>query len=180
MVHWSWRRTRAARGRFTGQEFEILETGTLRCPAEKILRPPERRTLSAGSVRIVFRAKKGDCRSCGLAPACLGRQASGAQPRRMSAVGKRIRQPVSCLPSCDRAASLPYSAALATRVAVGRCVIPPDQTRFHGLLRAPTCQHHGIERCALLGDIGWHAADMDRRGAGGSARELGRVKSVAR
>jgi len=96
-----------ARGRFTGQEFEILENGTLRCPAEKILRPQERRTLSDGSVRILFRAKKGDCRSCGLAPACLGRQASGAQPRRVSAVRKRITQPVSCLPSCDRAVSLP-------------------------------------------------------------------------
>jgi hypothetical protein len=84
-----------ARGRFSGQDFAILENGTLRCPAEKILRPQERRTLSDGSVRILYRAKKGDCRSCRLAAACLWRQASGAHPRRVSAVRKRIMQPVS-------------------------------------------------------------------------------------
>jgi hypothetical protein len=84
-----------ARGRYTGQDFEILENGTLRCPAEKILRPQERRTLLDGSVRILYRAKKADCRGCRLAPACLGRQASGAQPRRVSAVRKRILQPLS-------------------------------------------------------------------------------------
>jgi hypothetical protein len=90
-----------ARGRFTGQDFELLENGTLRCPAEKTLRPQERRTLSDGSVRILFRAKKGDCRSCRLAPECLGRQASGTQPRRVSAIRKRIMQPVSSQPPDD-------------------------------------------------------------------------------
>ncbi len=84
-----------ARGRYTGQDFAILENGTLRGPAEKILRPQERRTLVDGSVRILYRAKKADCRGCRLAAACLGRQASGAQPRRVSAVRKRILQPPS-------------------------------------------------------------------------------------
>jgi len=96
-----------ARGRFTGQDFEILENGTLRCPAEKILRPQERRTLVDGSVRILYRAKKGDCRGCRLAAACLGRQASGAQPRRVSAVRKRIMQPVRSQPACDGAPPAP-------------------------------------------------------------------------
>jgi hypothetical protein len=84
-----------ARGRLAGQAKSVLEDGTLRCGAEKLLRPQERRTVSDGSVRIVFRAKKGDCRSCRLAPECLGRRASGAQPRRVSAVRKRITQPMS-------------------------------------------------------------------------------------
>jgi hypothetical protein len=92
-----------ARGRFAGQAFAVLEDGTLRCPAEKILRPQERRTLSDGSVRIVYRAKKGDCRSCHLAPKCLGQHASGAQPRRVSAVRKRLTQPVSSQPPRDGA-----------------------------------------------------------------------------
>jgi len=96
-----------ARGRFTGQDFAILENGTLRCPAEKILRPQERRTLTDGSVRILYRAKKGDCRSCRLAPECLGRQASGTQPRRVSAVRKRITQPVSSQPPDDGAPPTP-------------------------------------------------------------------------
>ncbi len=79
-------------GRFTGQAFEVLENGTLRCPAEKILRPQERRTEADGTLRIVYRARKEDCRSCPLAQDCLGRQASGAHPRRVSAVRKRVVQ----------------------------------------------------------------------------------------
>jgi hypothetical protein len=96
-----------ARGRLAGQAFAVLEDGTLRCPAEKILRPQERRTLSDGSVRIVYRAKKGDCRSCRLAPECLGRHASGAQPRRVSAIRKRIMQPMSSQPPSDGAPEAP-------------------------------------------------------------------------
>jgi hypothetical protein len=79
-------------GRFTGQAFEVLENGTLRCPAEKILRPQERRTEADGALRIVYRARKEDCRSCRLARDCLGRQASGEHPRRVSAVRKRVVQ----------------------------------------------------------------------------------------
>ncbi len=79
-------------GRFTGHAFEVLENGTLSCPAEKILRPQERRTAADGTLRIVYRARKEDCRSCALARDCLGRQASGAHPRRVSAVRKRVVQ----------------------------------------------------------------------------------------
>ncbi len=82
-----------ASGRFTGHAFEVLEDGTLRCPADRILRPQERRTEADGTLRMVYRAKKEDCRSCGLASTCLGRQASGAHPRRVSAVRKRIVEP---------------------------------------------------------------------------------------
>lgn len=96
-----------ARGRFAAQAFTVLEDGRLRCPAEKLLRPQERRTLSDGSVRIVFRAKKGDCRNCRLAPECLGRRASGAQPRRVSAVRRRITQPMSPQPPSDAAPEAP-------------------------------------------------------------------------
>ncbi len=78
-----------ASGRFTGQVFEVLENGTLRCPAEKILRPQERRKQADGTLRMVYRARQEDCRSCGLASTCLGRQASGEHPRRVSAVRKR-------------------------------------------------------------------------------------------
>jgi hypothetical protein len=82
-----------ASGRFTGQAFEVLENGTLRCPAEKILRPQEHRKQADGTLRVVYRARQEDCRSCGLASNCLGRQASGAHPRRVSAVRKRLVQP---------------------------------------------------------------------------------------
>ena len=79
-----------ASGRFTGQAFEVLENGTLRCPAAKILRPQEQRKQADGTLRMVYRARQEDCRSCGLASNCLGRQASGEHPRRVSAVRKRI------------------------------------------------------------------------------------------
>ena len=82
-----------ASGRFTGQAFEVLENGTLRCPAEKILRPQEHRKQADGTLRVVYRARQEDCRSCGLASKCLGRQASGAHPRRVSAVRNRRVEP---------------------------------------------------------------------------------------
>ncbi len=78
-----------ASGRFAGQAFEILENGTLRCPADKILRPQEQRTEADGTLRIVYRARNEDCRSCAFASDCLGRKASGEHPRRVSAVRKR-------------------------------------------------------------------------------------------
>jgi hypothetical protein len=81
-----------ASGRFSGQAFEVLEDGTLRCPAEKILRPQERRKEADGTLRIVYRARKEDCRGCALARECLGRQSSGEHPRRVSAVRKRVVQ----------------------------------------------------------------------------------------
>ena len=71
----------------------MLEDGTLRCPADTILRPQERRKQADGSIRIVYRAKKAACRTCAFARECLGQQASGEQPRRVSAVRKRIVEP---------------------------------------------------------------------------------------
>jgi hypothetical protein len=81
-----------ASGRFTGAAFAVLEDGMLRCPADKILRPQERRTEADGTLRIVYRARKEDCHSCAFASKCLGRQAAGVHPRRVSAVRKRVAE----------------------------------------------------------------------------------------
>lgn len=81
-----------ARGRFSGQDFELLADGTLRCPAEKILRPRERRKLPNGDLRILYSAQQADCRACPLAARCLGIGASGATPRRVSGYRKRLGQ----------------------------------------------------------------------------------------
>ncbi len=97
-------------GRFTGQAFEVLENGTLRCPADKILRPQERRTEADGTLRIVYRAKQADCRNCPLALDCLGRQMSGEHPRRVSAVRKRM-----AVPGGTRAAVIHEDATLVSQ-----------------------------------------------------------------
>lgn len=82
-----------AGGRLAGQAFTVLADGTLRCPAGKTLRPQERRPEADGTLRIVYRARQEDCRACTYAAACLGPHAAGAQPRRVSAVCRRIAEP---------------------------------------------------------------------------------------
>jgi len=81
-----------ARGRFAGQDFDLRDDGTVECPAGKIMRPRERRTLPTGDVRILYTAKVADCRGCELASQCLGSGASGTQPRRVSAISKLLGQ----------------------------------------------------------------------------------------
>jgi hypothetical protein len=81
-----------ASGRLAGQAFEVVENGTLRCPAGKTLRPKERRKEADGSLRVVYRARKEDCRTCPFACDCLGQHASGDQPHRASTVRRRIAQ----------------------------------------------------------------------------------------
>lgn len=79
-----------ARGRFAGQDFTLLDDGTLRCPAGKALRPRGRCDLPTGDQRVMFSAKEGDCRACPLAAQCLGRRGSGNNPRRVSATRKLL------------------------------------------------------------------------------------------
>ncbi len=79
-----------ARGRFAGQDFTLLDDGTLRCPAGKSLRPRGRCDLPTGDQRVMFSAKEGDCRVCPLAAQCLGRSGSGNNPRRVSATRKLL------------------------------------------------------------------------------------------
>jgi hypothetical protein len=79
-----------ANDRFAGTDFELLEDGTLRCPAGKVLRVRERRELANGDVRIMYSAKEADCRSCEARTRCLGQHASGVNPRRVSALRRLV------------------------------------------------------------------------------------------
>ncbi|SRR5579883_55787 len=81
-----------ASGRLAGHAFKVVDDGTLRCPAGKTLRPQERRKEADGSLRVVYRARKEDCRTCTLARDCLGPHACGDQPRRVSTVRRRVAQ----------------------------------------------------------------------------------------
>jgi hypothetical protein len=78
-----------ARRRFSAQAFQLQEDDTLRCPQGKVVRPRERRVLENGDLRVLYAAKMHDCRTCPVAGDCLGRGASGDQPRRVSGVRPR-------------------------------------------------------------------------------------------
>jgi hypothetical protein len=117
-----------ASGRFTGHAFTVLEDGTLRCPAEKILRPQERRKAADGTLRIVYRARKEDCRSCGMARDCLGRQASGEHPRRVSAVRRRVVH-ASGTTSAPIHEEAPRAEGLSEPAAVLWCDLPGYRLR---------------------------------------------------
>lgn len=79
-----------ARRRFCAQDFTLQADDTLRCPAGKVLRPRERRKLNTGDLRVLYAAQARECRGCPLAAQCLGRGASGAQPRRVSGVRRIV------------------------------------------------------------------------------------------
>lgn len=79
-----------ARRRFSAQAFSLGEGDTLRCPAGRVLRPRERRKMPNGDLRVLYAPGANDCRGCALAPACLGRGASGQQPRRVSGVRRVV------------------------------------------------------------------------------------------
>lgn len=79
-----------ARRRFSSQDFQLQDDDTLICPQGKLLRLRERRVLESGDLRVLYAAKVHDCRTCSQAGACLGRGASGEQPRRVSGVRQRI------------------------------------------------------------------------------------------
>ena len=59
--------------------------GTLRCPADHPLYPQERRVERDGSVRVLYTARIGQCRSCPLRAQCQ-EHGSPIKPRRVSAV----------------------------------------------------------------------------------------------
>jgi hypothetical protein len=63
------RPTKEAMDKFSGEKFLLQSDGTLRCPANKILKPGERRT-EAHQFRIVYQARAQDCSHCPLATSC--------------------------------------------------------------------------------------------------------------
>jgi hypothetical protein len=76
----------AQMGGFPGSAFIPQADGTLRCPAGASLDAQEQRPERDGSVRILYSARIGDCRTCALREACPGYGAQTKKPRRVSAV----------------------------------------------------------------------------------------------
>jgi len=72
-------------GGFPGSAFPLQADGTLRCPADRPLYPQERRPERDGSLRVLYAARIGHCRSCPLRAQCQ-ESCSSVKPRRVSAV----------------------------------------------------------------------------------------------
>ena len=74
---------------FPGSAFTPQPDGTLRCPANYPLYPQERRPERDGSLRILYAARIGHCRSCPLRTQCQ-ESSTTLKPRRVSAVLKPL------------------------------------------------------------------------------------------
>jgi hypothetical protein len=70
---------------FPGSAFTPQPDGTLRCPANHPLYPQERRPERDGSLRVLYAARIGHCRSCPLRAQCQ-ESSTTIKPRRVSAV----------------------------------------------------------------------------------------------
>ena len=70
---------------FAGADFAVQPDGTLRCPADHPRYPQERVAEREGSVRVLYAARIGHCRSCPLRAQCQ-ENGSPMKPRRVSAV----------------------------------------------------------------------------------------------
>jgi hypothetical protein len=70
---------------FPGAAFTPQPDGTLRCPANHPLYPQERRPERNGSLRVLYAARIGHCRTCLLRVQCQ-ESSTALKPRRVSAV----------------------------------------------------------------------------------------------
>jgi hypothetical protein len=87
-----WARTSQV-GIFAGRDFDLQSDGTLRCPANRPLYPQERRAEHDGTLRVVYAARIGDCRTCLLREQCLAHGNETKRARRVSAVLRPIEGP---------------------------------------------------------------------------------------
>src|SRR5258706_5892376 len=100
-------------GGFPGSAFPPQPDGTLRCPADRPLSLQERRPERDGSLRILYAARIGHCRSCPVRAQCQESSAT-IKPRRVSAVFwplESSRSDGSPMPT-DAPASLPLAPVL--------------------------------------------------------------------
>ena len=73
-------------GCISGEHFTPPPDGTVQCPAGFPLYSQERRLERDGSVRVIYAARIGHCRSCPRREECQGYGAATKKPRRVSAV----------------------------------------------------------------------------------------------
>ena len=98
---------------FPGSAFTLQPDGTLRCPANHPLYPQERRPERDGSLRVLYAARVGHCRSCSLRSQCQG-SSSSLKPRRVSAMLWPCSDPLSaCSPPPPKPSEVPEPPPLS-------------------------------------------------------------------
>jgi hypothetical protein len=73
-------------GCIAGEHFTPQPDGTVQCPVGFPLYPKARRPERDGSVRVIYAARIGHCRSCPMREECQGYGTATRKPRRVSAV----------------------------------------------------------------------------------------------
>ena len=80
-------------GKFAGTDFMPQPDGTLHCPAGHVLYAEACRREHDESVRVLYAARRSDCRKCLLRDGCLGHGKETKGPRCVSAVLRPIEGP---------------------------------------------------------------------------------------
>ncbi len=88
-----WARPSYTKG-FAGADFSLQPDGTLRCPTGQPLYAQERRSERNGSLRVLYAARIGHCRTCPLRKQCQ-ESATTIKARRVSAVYWPVSSPAS-------------------------------------------------------------------------------------
>lgn len=95
---------------FPGSAFTPQPDGSLHCPANHPLYPQERRPERDGSLRILYAARIGHCRSCPLRAQCQ-ESSTTLKPRRVSAVLRPLSSSLSDASLPPDTASTPLPSA---------------------------------------------------------------------
>jgi hypothetical protein len=103
-----WARPSYTKG-FAGADFSLQPDGTLRCPAGRPLYPQERRLERNGSLRVLYAARIGLCRSCPLREQCQ-ESATTSKARRVSTVYWPVS---SCSSVSDGVSPTPEESSLS-------------------------------------------------------------------
>jgi hypothetical protein len=88
-----WARPSYTKG-FAGADFSLQPDGTLLCPAGRPLYAQERRPERDGSLRVLYAARIGHCRSCSLRARCQ-ESTTTIKARRVSAIYWPVSSPAS-------------------------------------------------------------------------------------
>lgn len=151
-----WARSSFTHG-FPGSAFTPQPDGTLCCPANHPLYPQERRLERDGSLRILYAARIGHCRSCPLRMQCQG-SSTTIKPRRVSAVLWPLESSPLDLPSAhtDVPAASPRAPVLWKdwpRCAIRRRwlkVIRSETVAVTKSVPTPTCSSTTVSSEAVL------------------------------